>query len=113
MTTHDDLDSAKGIVVSLIISIVFWAIFASVARAQVQGYSMPLGDGWYRHSWSNGMSGYSMPMGDGWSRHSFSDGTTGYTMPLFTQPTWSAPCPANSATWPCGGSSPGWLSPDY
>lgn len=58
------------------------AIIGDCARAQVSGYSMDMGGGWYRHSFSDGTTVYSMPMGDGWQRHSFSDGTTGYTMPM-------------------------------
>lgn len=62
---------------------VLGAITGNVASAQAWGYSVPMGDGWYRHSWTDGTAGYSMPMGDGWYRHSLSDGTTGYTMPLY------------------------------
>ena len=59
------------------------AIYVALAFAEAQAFdTMYLGDGWYRHSFSDGTTGYSMPMGDGWSRHSFSDGTSGYTMPL-------------------------------
>ena len=55
------------------------------ANAQVNGYSMHMGQGWYTHQFSDGSFGYSMPMGAGWANHSFSDGTSYYTMPLDRQ----------------------------
>ena len=68
---------------SILAASTFLFAFAFVHSAEAQDFhTMYLGDGWYRHSFSDGTVGYSMPMGYGWSRHSFSDGTTGYSMPL-------------------------------
>ena len=73
---------------SILLASAFLCAFAFVHSAEAQQWnSMDFGDGWTRHSFSDGTTGYSMPMGDGWTRHSFSDGTTGYSQPLDYQVT--------------------------
>lgn len=80
---------------SILLASAFLFAFAFVHSAEAQQWnSMDFGDGWTRHSFSDGTTGYSTHMGDGWYRHSFSDGTTGYSQPLpdpYKQRDWQKP----------------------
>lgn len=65
---------------SIMLASAFLFAFAVAHSAEAQQWnSMDFGDGWVRHSFSDGTTGYSTHMDDGWYRHSFSDGTTGYS----------------------------------
>jgi hypothetical protein len=44
--------------------------------------TVPLGGGFYSHSYSGGGTGMSVPLGGGFYSHTFPDGSTGTTVPL-------------------------------